>query len=262
MEISMRQSWRVPAGRRAPKQAGRKEGSFRRIFRLAPALAFLALAFVPGLASASEMDLVLPDLGGVSFGGLSGRTVLFLGMGVALLGLAMGIALALGVKRLPTHRAMLEISDLIYETCKTYLATQGKFILQLQVLVGVIIAFYFGYLRGYSAGTVAIVLLFSLLGIAGSWGVAALGMRINTWANSRAAFASLQGKPYPTYSIPLRAGMSIGMSLISIEILLLLTILLLVPSQYAGACFIGFAVGSSLGASALRIAGGIVTKIA
>jgi K(+)-stimulated pyrophosphate-energized sodium pump len=268
----MRQSWRLPAldrqgSRRALQQAGRRDGFFgrsfgRRAVRLVPALAFLALAFVPGLASASEMDLVLPDLGGVSFGGLSGRAVLFIGMGVAFLGLAMGIALALGVKRLPTHRAMLEISDLIYETCKTYLATQGKFILQLQVLVGIIIAFYFGYLRGYSAGTVAIVLLFSLLGIAGSWGVAALGMRINTWANSRAAFASLQGKPYPTYSIPLRAGMSIGMSLISIEILLLLTILLLVPSQFAGACFIGFAVGSSLGASALRIAGGIFTKIA
>ena len=229
---------------------------------LVAAAAALVSTLVPRLASASEMDLVLPDLGAVSVGGLSGRAILFIGMVIAVIGLAMGIALALGVKRLPAHRAMLEISELIWETCKTYLATQGKFILRLQLLVGIIIAFYFGYLRGYTVGTVVVVLLFSLLGIAGSWGMAALGMRINTWANSRASFASLQGKPYPTYAIPLRAGMSIGMSLISVEILLLLTILLLVPAEYAGACFIGFAVGSSLGASALRIAGGIFTKIA
>ncbi len=230
-------------------------------FRVSPALIFLLVASAPGLArAAGEMDLVLPDLGAVSFGGLSGRTILFIGMGVAILGLVMGMVLATGLKRLPTHRAMAEISDLIYETCKTYLATQGKFLLQLQVLVGIIIAVYFG--QNYPIGTVILILCFSLLGIAGSWGVAALGMRINTWANSRAAFASLQGKPYPTYTIPLQAGMSIGMSLISIEILLLLTIILIIPSQYAGACFIGFAVGSSLGASVLRIAGGIFTKIA
>lgn len=244
MEISMRQL-----------------GLRSKALRVLPTLAFLMMAFAPGLAhAASEMDLVLPDLGGVSVGGLSGRTILFIGMGLAILGLAMGFALALGVKRLPAHRAMHEISDLIYETCKTYLATQGKFILQLQVLVGIIIAVYFG--RTNPIGTVAVILLFSLLGIAGSWGVAAMGMRINTWANSRAAFASLQGRPYPTYSIPLQAGMSIGMSLISIEILLLLSILLIIPREYAGACFIGFAVGSSLGASVLRIAGGIFTKIA
>lgn len=239
----------------------RQLGLHRKAPRLLPALAFLLMAFVPGLAgAASEMDLVLPDLGAVTVGGMPGRTILFIGMAVAILGLAMGFALALGVKRLPTHRAMNEISGLIYETCKTYLATQGKFILQLQVLVGIIIAIYFA--RSNPIGTVAVILLFSLLGIAGSWGVAAMGMRINTWANSRAAFASLQGKPYPTYSIPLQAGMSIGMSLISIEIILLLSILLIIPGQYAGACFIGFAVGSSLGASVLRIAGGIFTKIA
>src|SRR5690606_2663269 len=233
----------------------------RKAPRRLAAFATLVTAFAPGLArAATEMDLVLPDLGAVTVGGISGSTMLFIVMAIAILGLLMGIALALHVKGLPTHRAMREISNLIYETCKTYMATQGKFILQLQVLVGIIIAIYFG--RTAPIGTVVVILLFSLLGIAGSWGVASLGMRINTWANSRAAFASLQGKPYPTYAIPLQAGMSIGMSLISIEILLLLSILLIIPAQYAGACFIGFAVGSSLGASVLRIAGGIFTKIA
>lgn len=225
-------------------------------------VAFVALALFPGLASASDADLLLPDFRSVAFGGLSGHTILMIGMVVAIVGLVMGSLLALGVKKLPAHRAMLEISELIYETCKTYLATQGKFILQLQVMVGIIIAFYFGFVREYAVGKVVVILLFSLLGIAGSWGVAALGMRINTWANSRAAFASLRGVPYPTYSIPLQAGMSIGMMLISIEIILLLSILLLIPADYAGACFIGFAIGSSLGASVLRIAGGIFTKIA
>jgi K(+)-stimulated pyrophosphate-energized sodium pump len=157
---------------------------------------------------------------------------------------------------------MLEISELIYETCKTYLITQGKFILLLELFIGVIMVFYFGVLQQFEALKVAVILLFSLIGIAGSYGVAWFGIRVNTFANSRAAFASLRGRPYPIYAIPLRAGMSIGMLLISVELLLMLCILLFIPGDYAGPCFIGFAIGESLGAAALRIAGGIFTKIA
>ena len=161
---------------------------------------------------------------------------------------------------------MREISELIYETCKTYLITQGKFILLLWVFIAVIIAAYFGWLApvaGKSVGlTLPIILGFSLVGIAGSYGVAWFGIRVNTFANSRTAFASLPGKPYPVYQIPLEAGMSIGMMLISVELLIMLFILLFVPGDYAGPCFIGFAIGESLGAAALRIAGGIFTKIA
>src|SRR5688500_8762522 len=169
---------------------------------------------------------------------------------------------------------MLEISELIYETCKTYLLTQGRFILILWVFIGIITAVYFGGLattidpatgaevHGFPPFKVAIILLFSLVGIAGSYGVAWFGIRVNTFANSRAAFASLKGQPYPIYAIPLRAGMSIGMLLISVELFIMLCILLFVPRDYAGSCFIGFAIGESLGAAALRIAGGIFTKIA
>ena len=166
------------------------------------------------------------------------------------------------LKNLPVHKSMLEISELIYETCKTYLITQGKFILGLEVLIGTIMAIYFGLLRHFEAARVVTILIFSLIGIAGSYGVAWFGIRINTFANSRTAFASLSGKPFPTYSIPLRAGMSIGMLLISTELVIMLCILLFVPRDYAGPCFIGFAIGESLGAAALRIAGGIFTKIA
>ena len=161
---------------------------------------------------------------------------------------------------------MLEISELIYETCKTYLITQGKFLLLLWVFIAVIIAAYFGWLApapGKSVGvTLPIILLFSLIGIAGSYGVAWFGIRVNTFANSRTAFASLTGKAYPCNSIPLKAGMSIGMMLISIELVMMLFILLFIPGDYAGPCFIGFAIGESLGAAALRVAGGIFTKIA
>src|SRR4249919_683079 len=170
------------------------------------------------------------------------------------------------LKNLPVHRSMREISELIYETCKTYLVTQGKFILLLWAFIAVIIAAYFGWLSpvpGKSVGlTLPIILGFSLVGIAGSYGVAWFGIRVNTFANSRTAFASLPGKPYPVYQIPLEAGMSIGMMLISVELLIMLVILLFVPGDYAGPCFIGFAIGESLGAAALRIAGGIFTKIA
>jgi len=163
---------------------------------------------------------------------------------------------------LPVHRSMLEVSELIYETCKTYLITQGKFILILEGFIGAIMVIYFGWLRHFEAAKVITILVFSLLGIGGSYGVAWFGIRVNTFANSRTAFASLMGKPFPTYAIPLKAGMSIGTMLISIELLMMLCILLFVPVDYAGPCFIGFAIGESLGASALRIAGGIFTKIA
>jgi K(+)-stimulated pyrophosphate-energized sodium pump len=220
-----------------------------------------------------EMDLKLPDLSSVQFRGVDGRTLLMSGLVVAALGLAFGLVVFTQLKNLPVHPSMREVSELIYETCKTYLTTQGRFILLLWVFIGAVAALYFGKLatttdvtgavvHGYPLPTVLIILLFSLIGIAGSYGVAWFGIRVNTFANSRAAFASLRGKPYPIYAIPLRAGMSIGMLLISVELFLMLCILLFVPGDYAGPCFIGFAIGESLGAAALRIAGGIFTKIA
>ncbi len=210
-----------------------------------------------------EANLVLPDLGHSSFlGGTSGRTLLMGGLVVCALGLAFGMIIFMRLKALPVHKSMQEISELIYETCKTYLITQAKFILILELFIGTIMVFYFGVLQHMPAARVAIIILFSLVGIAGSAGVAWFGIRVNTFANSRTAFASLKGKPYPCYAIPLQAGMSIGMMLISVELLLMLCILLFVPGEYAGPCFIGFAIGESLGAAALRIAGGIFTKIA
>src|SRR5438270_6519748 len=166
------------------------------------------------------------------------------------------------LKNADVHRSMREISQLIYETCKTYLVTPGKFILILEAFIAVVIVLYFGILQHYPVPNVAIILIFSLVGIGGSYGVAWFGIRVNTFANSRTAFAGLAGKPYPIYSIPLRAGMSIGMMLISVELFIMLCILLFLPRTYAGPCFIGFAIGESLGAAALRIAGGIFTKIA
>jgi K(+)-stimulated pyrophosphate-energized sodium pump len=209
-----------------------------------------------------EANLVLPDLSTVDFHGINSRTLLMGGLVVCVLGLAFGMVIFTQLKNLPVHRSMRDISELIYETCKTYLITQGKFILLLEVFIGVIMVFYFGVLQHMGALKVVIILLFSLIGIGGSYGVAWFGIRVNTFANSRAAFAGLKGKPFPIYAIPLRAGMSIGMLLISVELLLMLCILLFIPGDYAGACFIGFAIGESLGAAALRIAGGIFTKIA
>lgn len=224
--------------------------------------AFLFALFISRVAHASEADLVLPDFGTATFRGIAGNHILLGGAGVAILGLLMGFLMSSRLRKLPAHQAMKDVSELIYETCKTYMITQGKFILALQALVGVIMIIYFGVLRGFAPAKVVVILLFSLLGIAGSYGVAWMGIRINNWANSRAAFASLQGKPFPTYAIPLQAGMSVGMTLISTQLLLMLSILLFIPRDYAGSCFIGFAIGSSLGATALRIAGGIFTKIA
>ncbi len=210
----------------------------------------------------SEATLVLPRLDSVQFLGMDGRTLLFSGLGVCALAMVFGLVIYNQLKNMAVHRSMRDISELIYETCKTYLQTQGKFIMVLWAFIAVIMLVYFGALQHLPAQKVAAIMIFSLVGIAGSYGVAWFGIRVNTFANSRAAFGSLRGKPFPTYSIPLKAGMSIGMLLIATELVLMLAILLFVPRDYAGPCFIGFAIGESLGAAALRIAGGIFTKIA
>jgi K(+)-stimulated pyrophosphate-energized sodium pump len=209
-----------------------------------------------------EANLKLPDLSSVTFLGIDGHRLLLFGILFCLFGLAFGLTIYTKLKNLPVHRAMREISELIYETCKTYLVTQGKFLLLLEAFIAVVIVLYFGLLLHYEAARVVIILLFSMVGIAGSFGVAWFGIRVNTFANSRTAFAGLRGKPFPIYHIPLEAGMSIGMMLISVELMMMLFILLFIPGDYAGPCFIGFAIGESLGAAALRIAGGIFTKIA
>jgi K(+)-stimulated pyrophosphate-energized sodium pump len=231
--------------------------------RLAASAAGLFVLLASGNAFASEADLVTPDLSSVTFvGGLNGRTLLLAGLVVCFGGLLFGLVQYVQLKNLAVHKAMREISELIYETCKTYLLTQGKFLLILEAFIGTIMVVYFGWLRDMEVPKVLLILVWSLVGIGGSFGVAWFGIRVNTFANSRAAFASLRGKPFPTYAIPLKAGMSIGMLLIATELVMMLVILLFVPNESAGACFIGFAIGESLGASALRIAGGIFTKIA
>jgi K(+)-stimulated pyrophosphate-energized sodium pump len=232
---------------------------------IAAAVTTLALG-IPTYAQShqgGEANLVLPDLNQVTFlNGITGHNLLLFGIVICVLGLGFGLAIYMNLQRMPVHRAMREISELIYTTCKTYLTTQGKFILLLEAFIAVVIILYFGVLSQMEPFRVAIILLFSLVGIAGSYGVAWFGIRVNTFANSRTAFASLGGKPFPLYAIPLKAGMSIGMMLISVELLIMLCILLFIPGDYAGPCFIGFAIGESLGAAALRIAGGIFTKIA
>ncbi|HTA42194.1 MAG TPA: sodium-translocating pyrophosphatase [Bryobacteraceae bacterium] len=233
-------------------------------------IAFAVLLVVPahGLAqnapapTGGEAHMILPDLSQATFVGMNGRTLLMGGLAICALGLLFGLITYQRLRDLPVHQSMREVSELIWETCKTYLFNQGKFLLILEVFIGIIILFYFGYFEYFSADRVIIILAFSLLGIAGSYSVAWYGIRVNTFANSRTAFASLRGNPYPCYQIPLRAGMSIGMVLISVELLIMLCILLFIPSDYAGQCFIGFAIGESLGAAALRVAGGIFTKIA
>ncbi len=220
----------------------------------------------PAQEAGGEASLKVPDLSSVQFLGVSGHRLLLVGIAFCVFGLLFGLRIYTRLKNLAVHRAMREISELIYETCKTYLVTQGKFLLLLWVFIAIIIVLYFGILApvpGKSiAVTLPIILAFSIVGIAGSYGVAWFGIRVNTFANSRTAFAGLRGKPYAIYHIPLEAGMSIGMMLISVELLMMLIILLFIPGDYAGPCFIGFAIGESLGAAALRIAGGIFTKIA
>jgi len=234
-------------------------------------MAVLTLGVTTAFAQSSgevggEASLKLPDLASVSFLGMDGHRLLTFGILFCIFGLGFGLAIYARLKNLPVHRAMREISELIYETCKTYLITQGKFLLLLWVFVAVAIILYFGVLAPVPgkpiAVTLPIIVMFSVIGMAGSYGVAWFGIRVNTFANSRTAFAGLRGKPYPIYQIPLEAGMSIGMMLISVELLMMLIILLFIPGDYAGPCFIGFAIGESLGAAALRIAGGIFTKIA
>jgi len=222
-----------------------------------PAAAQAAREHTPG----GEVNIKLPSLEQGEFFGLNGHQFLLGGLAVCVLGLLFGLWTYLGVRKLPVHRSMAEISELIYETCKAYLIQQGKLLLVLELFIGTVIVAYF-WMIGFPFYRIAIILVFSLIGMGGSYGVAWYGIRINTLANSRTAFASLAGKPYPVYAIPLRAGMSVGMMLISVELLFMLAILLFVPGEYAGACFLGFAIGESLGASALRIAGGIFTKIA
>src|SRR5437868_7788332 len=221
----------------------------------------------PPHEAAGEANLQLPDLSSQQFmGGIDGHKLLMFGLIICVLGLLFGLTIFIQLKNMPVHRTMREVSELIYETCKTYLVTQGKFIAILWIFIAVVIGLYFGKLAptpGHPiAQTVLIILAFSVVGILGSYGVAWFGIRVNTFANSRTAFAGLRGKPYPIYAIPLKAGMSIGMLLVSVELLIMLFILLFVPGDYAGPCFIGFAIGESLGAAALRIAGGIFTKIA
>jgi K(+)-stimulated pyrophosphate-energized sodium pump len=239
--------------------------SLSAVLKRAGSLAVLILLAAAGsapLMAQGEAELKLPDLGIVNPMGINGRTLLMGGIGVSILGLVFGLMMYKHLRDLPVHKSMLEISELIYETCKTYLLTQGKFLLILEIFIGAVIVLYFGFLSALPAFQVLIILAFSVLGILGSYSVAWFGIRVNTFANSRTAFASLRGKPYPCYAIPLKAGMSIGMMLISVELFIMLCILLFVPGDYAGPCFIGFAIGESLGAAALRVAGGIFTKIA
>ncbi len=246
-------------------------GSLRSRFAKVGALGALLTLLSAASASAQEnpageASLKLPDLSQVTFLGMDGHKLLTIGILFCIFGLIFGLTIYNRLKNLPVHRAMREVSELIYETCKTYLFTQGKFLLFLWVFIAVVIVLYFGVLSPVPdkpiGVTLPIILLFSLLGMGGSYGVAWFGIRVNTFANSRTAFAGLRGKPFPIYQIPLQAGMSIGMMLISVELLMMLFILLFVPGDYAGPCFIGFAIGESLGAAALRIAGGIFTKIA
>jgi K(+)-stimulated pyrophosphate-energized sodium pump len=238
---------------------------WRRLALFSAAVAAFLLAIAP-VAQASEAELVLPNLGDVSFHGISGSLLLALGLIVCGLGLLFGLVIFFQIRNLPTHKSMREISELIWQTCKTYLLQQGKFLVILWVFIAIVIGVYYGVLSTPETGStglrVLIILLFSIVGILGSYGVAWFGIRVNTYANSRTAFASLRGKPYDIHSIPMRSGMSVGMMLISVELVIMLIILIWIPRSYAGPCFIGFAIGESLGAAALRIAGGIFTKIA
>ena len=243
----------------------------RSVTMLSAMLTLLTLGAPTALAQLSpeaggEASLQLPDLSSVNFLGFDGHSLLMIGLLFCFFGLMFGLAIYMQLKKLPVHSSMRDISELIYETCKTYLTTQGKFLIVLWIFIAIVILAYFGWLAPVPGKpvsvTLPIILLFSVVGICGSYGVAWFGIRVNTFANSRTAFASLRGKPYPIYAIPLKAGMSIGMMLISVELLIMLFILLFVPRDYAGQCFIGFAIGESLGAAALRIAGGIFTKIA
>src|SRR6058998_304281 len=193
---------------------------------------------------------------------VSGLTLLYLGLVVCVLGMLFGLAMYRQVKALPAHKSMLDVSNIIWETCKTYLLQQGRLLIVLELFIAASLVYYFGWLQHQGPGKVLLILMWSVVGILGSYSVAWFGIRMNTYANSRTAFAALRGKPLPVYEIPLQAGMSIGVLLICVELIMMLVILMFVPREAAGASFLGFAIGESLGASALRIAGGIFTKIA
>jgi len=227
-------------------------------------LSGLMILLAAGAAFAGEADIKLPDLSQVSFmnGTLAGMTILNVGLVVCIIGLIFGIMQYVQTKNLPAHKAMLDVSQTIWETCKTYLFQQGKFLIALWILIAVCMIYYFGALSGMPAGEIVIILICSILGILGSYSVAWFGIRINTVANSRAAFASLSGNPLNIVNICLRSGMSVGLLLVSIELFFMIMILGYIPKELVGPCFIGFAIGESLGASALRICGGIFTKIA
>ncbi len=244
--------------------AGAASAAFLRASAAASALLMFAAAAHAQApeGGGGEASLKVPDLSQGQFLGVNGHSLLLWGLLFCVFGLFFGWGIYVRLKNLPVHRSMQEMSELIWETCKTYLTQQGKFLLLLEGFIAVIIIIYFGLLTHLPANQVLIILAFSVVGICGSYGVAWFGIRVNTFANSRTAFASLPGKPFPVYQIPVRAGMSIGMMLVSVELLMMLIILLFVPGDYAGPCFIGFAIGESLGAAALRIAGGIFTKIA
>lgn len=229
--------------------------------------AALVLALLcPQNVWASEADIQIPGAfythSFASLGGIQGTTLLYVGIGICLLGIGFALFQAHRLKALPVHQCMAEIAELIFTTCRAYLLQQGRFLMLLELLIGICIIYYFGQLSHMSAFQVLVILLASVLGILGSFGVAWFGIRINTFANSRTAFASLQGKPFPIHEIPLKAGMSIGLLLICVELITMLCILLFLPQNLVGPSFIGFAIGESLGASALRVAGGIFTKIA
>ena len=235
-----------------------------RILRVLFALLVLGLPLLAQEQGGGEANLKLPDLNlaPAFLGNIGGRSLLMAGLVVSALGMVFGLIIYTRLRKMAVHASMLEVSELIYETCKTYLGTQAKFLVLLECFIGIVILLYFGLLEGMAAYKVAIILAFSVLGICGSFSVAAFGMRVNTFANSRTSFAALRGKAFQCYNIPLQAGMSIGMLLVSVELFIMLCILLFVPGDLAGSCFIGFAIGESLGAAALRVAGGIFTKIA
>ncbi len=247
--------------RRSPQK---NRHQVHRLLAIGLLLSILFLTTAPSILAAEpsgEASLKLPDLGTQTYFGINARALLMIGLVACLIGLAFGLYNYLTLKRLPVHKSMRDISELIYETCKTYLITQGKFLLLLELFIGIVIVIYFG-ISNYAPFQIAIILIFSLIGIAGSYSVAWFGIRLNTLANSRSAFSSLTGKAVQVNRIPLKAGISIGMFLISVELFMMLAILLFIPGDYAGPCFVGFAIGESLGAAALRIAGGIFTKIA
>ena len=235
-------------------------------FKAVRILLSLFATFAATSAFAGEADIKIPDLSSVAFdlfgSRLSGMSLMYFGLLVCALGVAYGWLQYIQTRALPVHSSMANVSQIIWETCKTYLFQQGKFLAALWVLIAICIAYYFGALSDNSAGNVIVILLASILGILGSYGVAWFGIRINTVANSRAAFSALQGNPLATLLIPLKSGMSVGLLLVAIELFFMICILAFLPKELAGPCFIGFAVGESLGASALRICGGIFTKIA